>query len=107
MLIVGTGSGALSDAEFRKLAQAVLSVLAEQKLEEAYWLVDDLSVAQRDQAWQLTQLALAVTLREYRYTQTLSKPKSALALRKLRHCRRHQQRRSPARLRAASPSVVV
>jgi leucyl aminopeptidase len=83
VLVVGTGNGTLSDGDFRKLAQTVLSVLAEQKLDEAHWLVDDLTVAKRDRAWQLTQLALAATLREYRYTQTLSKPKSALALRKL------------------------
>jgi leucyl aminopeptidase len=83
VLLVGTGSGALGDADFRKLVQAALGVLAEQKLEEAAWLLDNLSVKDRDQAWQLTQLALAATLREYRYTQTLSKPKAALALRKL------------------------
>ncbi|MDB6060630.1 MAG: leucyl aminopeptidase [Verrucomicrobiaceae bacterium] len=83
VLIVGIGNGALSDADFRKLTQTVLGTLAEQKLEEAYWLLDDLNVTGRDQNWQLTQLALAATLREYRYTQTLSKPKPALALRKL------------------------
>lgn len=83
VLIVGTGNGALKEADFRKLAQSVIAVIAEQKLEEASWLLEDLSVTGRDQSWQLTQLALTATLRAYRYTETLSKPKPALALRKL------------------------
>lgn len=83
VLVVGTGSGKLSDVDFRKLVQAVLSALAEQKVDEATWLIGELTVSDRDQAWQLTQLAMAATLREYRYTQTLSKPKPALTLRKL------------------------
>ena len=83
VLVVGTGADKLSDSEFRKLAAAALTVLGEQKVEEACWLLDGIAVDGRDRGWQLTQLAMAATLREYRYTQTLSKPKAALTLRKL------------------------
>jgi len=84
VLLVGTGDGkAVSDADFRKLVQAALSALIEQKVEEAHWLLDGLAVTGRDKAWQLLQIAIAASVREYRYTETLSKPKPAIALRKL------------------------
>ncbi|MFT3930438.1 MAG: leucyl aminopeptidase [Spongiibacteraceae bacterium] len=84
VLLVGIGSGeAVSDADFRKLVQAVLAAVVDCKVEEAHWLLDTIKVKNRDEAWQLTQLAMALALREYRYTETLSKPKPALKLRKL------------------------
>ncbi len=84
VLLVGTGEGkAVGDAEFRKFVQAALAALIEQKVEEAHWLVDGIVVSGRDNAWQLMQIAIAANLREYRYTETLSKPKPAIALRKL------------------------
>ncbi|HEY3697941.1 MAG TPA: leucyl aminopeptidase [Spongiibacteraceae bacterium] len=86
VLLVGTGDGgggAASEADFRKLIQTVLGTLLEQKLEEAHWLLENIAVKARDQEWQLTQLAMAAALREYRYTETLSKPKPAPTLRKL------------------------
>lgn len=84
VLLVGIGDGgAVSEADFRKLIQTVLSTLLEQKLEEAHWLLEDITVKARDEEWQLTQLAMAAALREYRYTETLSKPKAAPTLHKL------------------------
>ena len=84
VLLVGLGDGgAVSDSDYRKLVQAVLHALIEHKLEEAHWLLDAITVKGRDEAWQLTQLAMALALREYRYTETLSKPKPAPVLRKL------------------------
>jgi len=84
ILLVGVGTGdAVSEADFRKLVQAVLNTLIDCKVEEAHWLLDTIKVKDRDEAWQLTQLAMALALREYRYTETLSKPKPAPALRKL------------------------
>jgi leucyl aminopeptidase len=84
VLVVGTGTGkAVGDAEYRKLIQVVLGGLAEHKIEEACWLIDPIAVRERDAQWPLLQLALAATLREYRYTATLSKPKPPLALKKL------------------------
>jgi leucyl aminopeptidase len=84
VLLVGVGNGdAVSEAEYRKLVQAVLSAIIECKVDEAHWLLDGVKVKDRDEAWQLTQLAMALVLREYRYTETLSKPKPAPVLRKL------------------------
>ncbi|MET0378342.1 MAG: leucyl aminopeptidase [Spongiibacteraceae bacterium] len=84
VLVVGLGAGkTLSDVEFRKLVQAVIGNLAELKVEDASWCLEGIAVTDRDEAWQLTQIAMIATLREYRYTHTLSKPKPALALRKL------------------------
>jgi leucyl aminopeptidase len=84
LLLIGCGDGkAVGDAEFRKLLQGAIGALAELKVAEAHWQLEAIAVRERDEAWQLTQLALALTLREYRYTQTVSKPKPALALRKL------------------------
>ena len=83
VLLVGLGSGTVSEGDYRKLVQTVLSVIIECKVDEAHWLLNDIKVKDRDDAWQLTQLAMALALREYRYTETLSKPKSAPMLRKL------------------------
>jgi leucyl aminopeptidase len=73
----------VSDAEFRKLVQTIIACLAELKVEEAVWNLDSIAVTNRDAHWQLTQIGLIATLREYRYTATVSKPKPAFALRKL------------------------
>jgi len=84
VLLVGLGHGApVGENDYRKLIQTVLGALIEQKLDEAHWLLNDITVLARDKSWQLTQLAMAATLREYRYTETLSKPKAPLSLRKL------------------------
>jgi leucyl aminopeptidase len=84
LLVIGTGAGkAVGDAEYRKLIQVVLGSLAEHKVEDACWLVEPIAVRERDAQWPLLQLALAATLREYRYTATLSKPKPPLTLKKL------------------------
>ena len=84
VLVVGTGAGkAVGDAEYRKLIQVVLGTLAEHKIEDACWAIEPVAVRDRDAQWPLLQLALAATLREYRYTATLSKPKPPFALKKL------------------------
>ncbi|HSB95238.1 MAG TPA: leucyl aminopeptidase [Spongiibacteraceae bacterium] len=83
ILLVGIGSGSASDVEYRKLIQAVLGGLAEHKVEDACWLLEPIAVKDRDAQWPLLQLALAATLREYRYTETLSKPKPPPTLKKL------------------------
>jgi leucyl aminopeptidase len=84
VLLVGIGDGdAVSEADFRKLVQTVLNAVIDCKVDEAHWLLDNIEVKGRDEAWQLTQLAMAAALRDYRYTETLSKPKPAPALRKL------------------------
>ncbi len=84
VLLVGVGNGdAVSEADYRKLVQTVLSATIDCKVDEAHWLLENIAVKDRDEAWQLTQLAMALALRDYRYTETLSKPKPAPALRKL------------------------
>lgn len=84
ILLVGTGDRkTVGEADYRKLIQAVLGALADHKVEEACWLLDPIAVTDRDAQWPLLQLALAATLREYRYTATLSKPKPPYPLKKL------------------------
>ncbi len=85
VLLVGTGEGKkpLKESDYRKLQQALVAALLDSKADEAHTELDDIDVDGRDHGWQLTQLAMALTLREYRYTETLSKPKPAIALRKL------------------------
>lgn len=84
VLLVGLGSGnAVSESDFRKLVQTALSAINDCKVDEAHWLLGGVQVKDRDDAWQLTQLAMAFALREYRYTETLSKPKPAPTLQKL------------------------
>jgi leucyl aminopeptidase len=84
LLLVGLGDGGgVSESDYRKLVQALLSALGDAKIEEACWLLDDIAVRERDLGWQLTQLALAANVRAYRYTETVSKPKPAFPLRKL------------------------
>jgi leucyl aminopeptidase len=84
VLLVGTGDGkALKEADYRKLQQALVGALLDCKAEEAHLELGEIAVEGRDNSWLLTQLAIALTLREYRYTETLSKPKPAIALRKL------------------------
>lgn len=84
VLLVGLGNGKeVSESDYRKLVQSVLNAVIDCKTDEVHWLLDDIKVKERDDAWQLTQLAMALALREYRYTETLSKPKPAPTLRKL------------------------
>jgi leucyl aminopeptidase len=84
ILLVGCGDGsAVSDAEYRKLVHVVLAALAEHKIAEAHWLLSAIAVKERSAAWPLQQLAQTATLREYRYTETLSKPKPASTLQRL------------------------
>ncbi len=84
VLLVGTGNGkALKEIDFRKLQQALAAALLDTKVADAHVELGELKVDGHDDGWQLTQLAMALTLREYRYTETLSKPKAAQALRKL------------------------
>lgn len=86
VLLVGLGDNdkkGVSDADFRKLVQTLITCLAELKVEDAIWHLDPIAVADRDAQWQLRQIGLIATLREYRYTATVSKPKPVFALRKL------------------------
>lgn len=80
VLLVSAGDDALSPADFGKLSSATYSRLREMKVKDASLLFDSISVADRDAAWALTQLAMAAELCSYHYTETVSKPKPAPTL---------------------------
>ncbi|MDX9874030.1 MAG: leucyl aminopeptidase, partial [Spongiibacteraceae bacterium] len=83
LISLGEQEQACSDADFRKLVQATLSALGDARVADAHWLLPELTVADRDPAWQLQQLATLCVQKSYSYTATVSKPKPAFSLRKL------------------------
>jgi leucyl aminopeptidase len=84
ILLIGCGKGKkLSEADFRKLIQTALKILSAQELKDACFLFDEISVQGRDGAWQAGQLAIIGGSNNYRYTQTLSKPKPAATLKRI------------------------
>jgi leucyl aminopeptidase len=84
VLLLGCGDGkSLSEADFNKVIAACLKALNSHKLKNAYLLLDDMVVTDRDSNWIARQCAIAAGNNNYRYTKTLSKPKPANSLSKL------------------------
>ncbi|SDJ82479.1 leucyl aminopeptidase [Microbulbifer yueqingensis] len=73
VLLVRSGDGVLSQAEFRKLARA--SAAAVKGYKDACSYLTEVEVADADTAWQAQQLALAAGLATYKFTRCLSDAK--------------------------------
>lgn len=84
ILLLGCGEGKkLAEADFRKLLTAGLKVASDSKLKDACLLIDELSVQGRDNAWAAGQVAIAGGSANYRYSETVSKPKPAATLKRV------------------------
>lgn len=84
VLLLGCGKGKqLKEADFFKLADHLFRQLKASKVKDATALLDELSVKGRDKAWISSQLAIKGGLDSYSYSETLSKPKPASALKRL------------------------
>ncbi|SHF51259.1 leucyl aminopeptidase [Microbulbifer donghaiensis] len=73
VLLVRSGDGVLSQADFRKLAKASANAVKGYKDATSY--LTELEVADADSAWQAQQLALAAGLAAYKFTRCLSDAK--------------------------------
>ena len=84
ILLLGCGEGKkLAEADFRKLIAAGLKAATDNRLKDACLLLDELSVEGRDTAWLTGQVAISGGSANYRYTETLSKPKPAATLKRV------------------------
>ena len=82
VLLLGCGKGKkIADADFGKLLAAILKTISQFK--DASLIVDELTVAGRDAAWMIEQLAIKAGSNSYRYSKTLSKPKAATKLKRI------------------------
>ena len=70
VLLVRSNDGVLSQADFRKMANA--SATAVKNLKDACSYLTELEVTDADSAWQAQQLALAAGLATYKFTRCLS-----------------------------------
>ena len=83
-LLVGCGDAAKFDrAGARAFAKSVYSALLKTQAKDAVIHSADLSMKDGDAAWLLTTLAGQLTASAYRYTATVSKPKTPLKLAKV------------------------
>ncbi|MGK0500040.1 MAG: leucyl aminopeptidase [Oceanicoccus sp.] len=84
VLLLGCGEDKkLSTADFGKLINSLLSALDNSKAKDSLVALDGISVAGKDKAWMAGQIAMTSGSKNYRYTETLSKPKPASALKKI------------------------
>jgi leucyl aminopeptidase len=83
VLLLGTGETPASRAALRRTVTSGVRVLLASKASDALMLASSLSVKAADKEWFATTLAKEVVYQSYRYTETLSKPKPAPALRRL------------------------
>ncbi|ARN75376.1 leucyl aminopeptidase [Oceanicoccus sagamiensis] len=84
VLLLGCGTGKqLAEADFRKLISAGLKGASSNKLKDSCLLLDEISVQGRDAAWMAGQVAIAGGSANYRYSETLSKPKPAATLKRV------------------------
>ncbi|MCB1676871.1 MAG: leucyl aminopeptidase, partial [Halioglobus sp.] len=84
LLLVGCGDPAKFDrATARKFCRTLYTALNRTKAKDAVIHVADLQVTDADHAWLLDYLARELTGGAYRYTATVSKPKSALAVKRV------------------------
>jgi leucyl aminopeptidase len=65
VLVVGTGSGKLSDTQFRKVVRSVAAALDDKSISTALLCLEDLPSA-RDEAWKLEQAVLVIRDATYR-----------------------------------------
>ena len=81
LLLVGCGEKKKFDrAAARGLAQSIYRGLNETQAKDALLFLDDIKVKGADNAWLLEMLARSIQSNSYRYTETVAKPKPALAL---------------------------
>lgn len=84
LLLIGCGTGRnISEADYQKLLASLLKGLGASKVKDACCLFDELSISKRNKSWLAEQLAIAFGKQSYRYQRTLSKPKPAIALKRL------------------------
>jgi leucyl aminopeptidase len=84
LLIIGKGDNAdLKDSEFDKIITAAINAAASVGCKDISIMLDSISVTDRKAPWQLQRIAQLITTAGYRYTATVSKPKPALAIRRL------------------------
>ena len=84
LLLIGRGSkDSISDADFDKLLTAMINTLDKQQGTDACVLFDNLQVEGRKPAQLLQRCAQLLVAAQYRYTETLSKPKPASTLRRV------------------------
>lgn len=83
LLLVGTGeTGKFDRRAAREFAQTVYTALNGTGAKDALLFLDDVKVTDGDAAWLLETVAKQLETGAYRYTETLTKPKPALALSK-------------------------
>ncbi len=84
LLLVGCGERTeLNIGDYKKLSNSVIDALIAARVKDACLLLDEITVTERDRAWQAQQLAKLCGLQAYRYSKTVSKPKPAPVLKKL------------------------
>lgn len=84
LLLVGCGKKAQFDrVAARELAKAIYTALNATQAKDALVLVDHLKVKDGDENWLLSTLACSLQSMSYRYTETVSSPRPALALKKV------------------------
>ena len=82
VLLTGCGDGASSRSALRRTITATVRALLASKAADALLLVSSLNLKAADKTWFATTLAREVVYRAYRYTETVSKPKPAPALKR-------------------------
>lgn len=84
LLLVGCGDRkGIDRSSARKITSAICKALNNTKAADATIHVEDIELQDADCAWLLNQLARDLTYASYRYTETVSKPKTPLALGRL------------------------
>jgi leucyl aminopeptidase len=83
VLLLGTGKGPLSSADFRKTINALFSEIKKTPIKEASLLFDNLQVTDRDSEWQYRQLAQLALESTYLYQETKAPVDNKPALGKL------------------------
>jgi leucyl aminopeptidase len=84
ILLVGCGTDQeLSETDYKKVAIHTIKQLASLDVKQAAIMLEELSVKGRDSAWMVQQLSIQSGLNNYQYDKTLSKPKTAISLKKL------------------------
>jgi len=81
LLLLGIGDAAKFDRKgAREFARAIYTALNGTSAKDALLFLDDVKVTDGDAAWLLETVARQLETGSYRYTETLAKPKAALAL---------------------------
>ncbi|CAA0087466.1 Cytosol aminopeptidase [Zhongshania aliphaticivorans] len=81
LLLIGNGNKAeLKDSEFDKVINAGIKEAAKAGCKDISIMLDATSVTDRKSSWQYQRISQLIITASYRYTATLSNPKSALSI---------------------------